>query len=267
MAKIRLAVFDWAGTTVDYGCIAPYVTFQKTFAEKNIELTKEEILAPMGMEKKDHIRTLLQMERVAAQWEEKYNRPWTEADVEELYEMFEGSLADVVAEYSTPIPQVVETIKKLREEEIFIGSTTGYTGAMMEKVLPKAKENGYEPDYLVTPEMVGSGRPAPFMIYENMRKFGVYPAKSVVKVGDTVMDIREGVSAGVWTVGILEGSSQMGYSEEEMKNLTTEELNASKKKAVQEYLDAKADFVIETMAELPDVIDKINQMLAEKEAK
>ena len=41
--KVKLVVFDWAGTTVDYGCMAPYVVFDRVFTDKGIKLTKEEI--------------------------------------------------------------------------------------------------------------------------------------------------------------------------------------------------------------------------------
>ena len=136
---------------------------------------------------------------------------------------------------------------------------------MMEKVIPKAKAEGYEAEYVVTPEVVGSGRPAPFMIYENMRKFNVYPVSEVVKVGDTVMDILEGVNAGVWTVGILEGSSELGLSLEEKETMSETELNALKEKARDAYTNAKADFIIEKIEDLPQVIEEINSKLKERE--
>ena len=56
--KLRLAVFDWAGTTVDYGSSAPMRVFEQVFQEAGIHLTREEINGPMGMEKKAHIRML-----------------------------------------------------------------------------------------------------------------------------------------------------------------------------------------------------------------
>ena len=51
--RIQMIVFDWAGTTTDYGGVAPSVVFGRVFREEGISLTKEEINAPMGMEKKD----------------------------------------------------------------------------------------------------------------------------------------------------------------------------------------------------------------------
>lgn len=262
--KIKLAVFDWAGTTVDYGCMAPYVVFDETFKAKNIYLDKAEILEPMGMEKRDHIRALLSTQKATAQWQKVYGRDWSESDINEMYESFESRLAKVVADFSEPIDGVVETIKELRENGIMIGSTTGYTGAMMENVIPKAKELGYEADYVVTPEIVGGGRPAPFMIYENMRKFNVYPPESVIKVGDTVMDILEGKNAGVWSVGVLDGSSEVALSREEMSILSEEEINQYRKTATNKYKEAGADFIIDSIKDLPALIKKINEKLQEE---
>ena len=52
--KIKMVVFDWAGTTVDYGSCAPAEVFAEIFEEAGIHLTREEINGPMGMEKKAH---------------------------------------------------------------------------------------------------------------------------------------------------------------------------------------------------------------------
>lgn len=41
-----------------------------------------------------------------------------------------------------------------------------------------------------------------------------------VKVGDTTTDIKEGVNAGVWSVGFIIGSSEMGLSLVEFTSLS-----------------------------------------------
>ena len=74
MKKINLIIFDWAGTTVDYGCFAPVKVFIEIFKEKNIDVTLEEARGPMGMLKIDHIKAMLSLDRVTALWKEKYNR-------------------------------------------------------------------------------------------------------------------------------------------------------------------------------------------------
>ena len=265
--QVRLVIFDWAGTVVDYGCVAPAVVFQKTFENWKITLTKEEILKPMGMEKKDHIRELLRLEHVTKKWRESMGSDWTEYDVDVMYQTFEKMLADIVADYSKVMPGVKETVDILRKQGIVIGSTTGYTAEIMEKVTARAAAEGYTPDYIVTPDVVGSGRPGPFMVYENMRKSNVYPSSCVVKVGDTTMDILEGVSAGVWTVGILEGSSQVGLSYEEEQVISPSEKENRMKKAEEIYRNAGADFVIKDITKLPEVIEEINRRLSQNGGK
>ena len=105
------------------------------------------------------------------------------------------------------------------------------------------------------------------MIYENMRQAGIYPISSVVKVGDTTMDILEGVNAGVWTVGILEGSSQVGLSFEEAERMSETEKAVLYEQAEKKYMDAGADYVIRDITELPKIIKLINETTDRKESR
>lgn len=260
--KIDMVVFDWAGTTVDYGSSAPMEVFKMVFDEAGIHLTRNEINGPMGMEKKAHIRSLLSLDTAKTQWKAKYNREWNENDVEELYIQFEKKLYEVVASYSTPIDGVVETVNCLRKNGIKIGSTTGYNNQMMTKVIPAAKELGYEPDCVVTPDITGLGRPTPFMLNECMRVLNVYPPRAVVKVGDTITDIQEGKNAGAWSVGILVGSNLLGLTKQEYDNISATELAALKEVTTKKYMEAGADMVIDNISELPAAIEKINQKMA-----
>ena len=50
---IKTVIFDWAGTTVDFGCMAPVHAFRNAFLEKGIQLTDKEIREPMGKLKWD----------------------------------------------------------------------------------------------------------------------------------------------------------------------------------------------------------------------
>ena len=261
--KISLAVFDWAGTIVDYGCIAPLEVFYRCFEERGIHLTLDEIRKPMGLEKKDHIRTLLQTENASAQWKEQFGKDWTEADVDEIYGSFEDMLAKVVAEYSQVIPGVLETMEELRKRGIRIGSTTGYTREMMEIVTKETESHGLTVDSLVTPTETGIGRPSPFMLYENMRLAGIYPASRVVKIGDTAVDILEGKNAGAWTVGVLDGSSAAGMTLEERNSLPESEVKNHLEAARKIYAEAGADYIIDSISQLPQVIDEINKRMEE----
>lgn len=259
--ELKLVVFDWAGTTVDYGCVAPLAVFEKIFEDKNIHLTREEILKPMGMGKRDHIEALLSTEEATRQWKEQYHCEWTQADIDEMFAQFNEELIGVLEQYCTPIDGVLETVSKLKKMGLFIGSTTGYTRQMMDIVEKGAKEQGYAPDYTVTSEMTGYGRPYPYMLFENMRHFEVYPPCCVVKVGDTASDMKEGKNAGAWSVGILEGSSAANMTPELAATLSKEEQKAHFDKAQEILREAGADYVIHSIRELPEVIEEINKRM------
>lgn len=114
---IKAVIFDWAGTTVDYGCFAPLAVFIQVFKNRGIELTVEEAREPMGMLKRDHIQALCRMERVAALWKEKYGRTPDESDVDALYADFEPMLMETLHQYATPVPGAVELAGRLREAD------------------------------------------------------------------------------------------------------------------------------------------------------
>ena len=262
MKKIELAVFDWAGTTVDYGCFAPVKVFLEIFKEKGIEVTLFEARAPMGLLKIDHIKAMLSGERVSKLWEEKYKRAWNMEDVNEMYKSFEEKLFKILAEYTTPVPHCLETIKTLRNSGIKIGSTTGYTQEMMDIVVPKAVEKGYTPDFYITPSSTPAGRPYPYMIFRNMAELKVGDLDCVIKIGDTISDIKEGRNAKVWTVGIIKGSSELGLSEDEIKNISEEELKKRMMEVEVKMLSAGAHMVVEDISKIPMAVEIINNKLA-----
>lgn len=217
---IEAVIFDWAGTTVDYGCFAPVQAFREAFGQFGIPVTMEETRKPMGMLKKDHIRTMLKMERIREAWKTRYGKEPQEEDVNAIYAQFEPKLLGILDRFCTPKPGVLETVERLRKMGIKIGSTTGYTDRMMEIVAPQAARQGYAPDFWISPDGTqGKGRPYPYMIFKNLEKLQVSCVKNAVKVGDTVSDIKEGVNAGVWSAGVIEGSSELGLSEEEFEAL------------------------------------------------
>lgn len=260
MKKISCVIMDWAGTAVDFGCFAPLNAFLKVFSEeKGIDITYRQAREPMGLLKIDHIRAILSMPEVNAKFQARYNRAWNMDDVNEMYKSFEKHLFASLSNFTTPIPGVLDTMELLREQGIKIGSTTGYTQAMMDVVRPGAAAKGYVVDNLVTPDDVPAGRPAPYMIYQNMIDLAVPSVDNVVKVGDTIADIKEGVNAKVWSIGLITGSNEMGLSEDEYKHRSAEELIPLKKEVRQRMLDAGAHFVLDNITELPACIEKINR--------
>lgn len=256
---IKLVILDWAGTTVDFGCFAPVNAFLSAFKKNDVEITVDEAREPMGMLKVDHIRAILKMKRVNDKWIKVYKRDYNEEDVVNIYATFEKELFKSLEYFTSPIEGVKKVVECLKENNIRIGSTTGYTNEMMNIVKKGAYLKGYSPEYLVTAENVyGKGRPYPYMIFKNMEHFQIQSTKEVIKVGDTVTDIREGKNAGCYSVGVIIGSSELGLSIDEYENLSIEKREEKILETKEKFLKAGADYIIDSLKELPNLIEKLN---------
>jgi phosphonoacetaldehyde hydrolase len=258
---LKAAIFDWAGTTVDYGCCAPAAVFLDVFEGRGIAVTQERAREPMGMHKRDHIRAMCKMDGIAEQWRERYGRLPSEENVESMFQEFVPLQLSVIEKHADIIPGTIETIDALRARGLGIGSTTGYNDAMMRLLVPKAAEGGYSPDVVVCVSDVPEGRPAPWMALEAAKQMGVYPVEAIVKVGDTVADGGEGLNAGMWTVAVVEHGNEVGLPEAELVRLSPDERKQRLDRARQRLLGAGAHYAIDTIAELPETLDQIEARL------
>jgi phosphonoacetaldehyde hydrolase len=262
IGPLQGVILDWSGTTVDYGCFAPTVVFIEMFKAHGVPISLDEARAPMGAYKRDHIATILQMPSVAARWQEAHGRQPDDSDVQALYDEFIPKQMETILAYADPIPGVTDTIEAFRVRGLKIGSTTGYTRAMMERLLPEAARRGYRPDVLVCPDEAGGGRPAPWMCFQNAQKLGVYPMESFVKIGDTLVDIAEGLNAGMWTIGLAKTGNELGLSESEVKALEPAALAVKLTAIRRKFYESGAHYVVDGLANTLIVLDQIDERLA-----
>ena len=263
--RIQAVILDWAGTTVDYGSVAPIRVLQQVFADRGVPITEEEARQDMGILKKDHIRALLNVPRIRLAWVERHHKAPDEAGVEKLFADFIPQQMKCLAQQSKLIPDVVQAVQRLRARGLKIGSTTGYTRPMLEILLQQATAQGYTPDCALCPEDVGAGRPLPWMIYENAVRMKVWPLEAMVKVGDTISDLDEGRNAGTWTVGVAQTGNMIGLPEERWQALPDDEQSKRLQTARSKLETAGAHYVIDTLAELDRVVDQIEARLTSGE--
>jgi phosphonoacetaldehyde hydrolase len=256
MGRITAVVFDWAGTTVDYGSLAPVRTLQRLFAGRGVMVTEEEARRDMGIHKKDHIRALLRA---------KAGGLPDETEVEELFATFIPMQMDCLAAYSAVIPGVASTVAELRARGVKVGSTTGYTRPMLDLLLAAAAAGGYQPDCALCPDDTIAGRPWPWMCYLNAIRLRACPMHTMVKIGDTISDIEEGANAGMWTVGIARTGNMIGLTAEELAALPAGEQAARLDSARRRLAEAGAHYVADAVADCIPPIDAIEERLARGE--
>jgi phosphonoacetaldehyde hydrolase len=261
LSQLKAVVFDWAGTMIDFGSRAPMGVFVDVFAEFGIEISIAEARGPMGMAKRDHIAQLMALPRIAEAWQRLHGHAPSDRDIDRFYATFIPMNVAVAADHAEMIPGAVETVHFLRERGLKVGSTTGYTREIMAPILPIAAAAGYRPDNLVCAGDLAEGRPGPLMMYRTLADLGVYPPRAVVKVDDTPPGIAEALAAGTWAVGVTASGNETGLSLAEWTALDSAAKRRTVSRAGAVLTEAGAHYLIDTVADLPAVIEAIERRL------
>ncbi|HEY3621676.1 MAG TPA: phosphonoacetaldehyde hydrolase [Roseiarcus sp.] len=265
MERVKAVVFDWAGTIVDYGSLAPMGVFVETFAAFGVTITIAEARGPMGMAKRPHLAAILALPRVAEAWTKHHGHAPAEADIDALYAAFVPKNIAVAARYANLIPGAADVVAELRRNGLKIGSSTGYTREIMAEILPVAAQQGFKPDSLVCTGDTPDGRPTPFMLYKTLLDLKVWPAWSVIKVDDTEVGIAEGINGGAWTVGVSVSGNCFGLSREDAAALAPADFQERRAAAMKTLEGAGAHYVIDSVADLMPVALAIEARLAQGE--
>lgn len=153
---VRAIMLDWAGTTVDHGSMAPVLALQTLFAKHGVTLSSEDARRDMGLLKRDQIRAILARPNVGVDWRAVTGRDVSEAEVSSLFEEFGPLQLQIIEQHSQLIPGVADVVNGWQSRGVRIGSTTGYTRAMLAPVVAQAARQGYRPDCSVCPDEVGA---------------------------------------------------------------------------------------------------------------
>ncbi|MBK8025335.1 MAG: phosphonoacetaldehyde hydrolase [Chloroflexi bacterium] len=241
---------------VDYGCFAPVAVFIDVFAAQGGRLPAAR--APMGLYKRrDHIQAIAAMPSVAGRWQAVHERPPADSDIDAMFAAAVPLQLEAIRRRADLIPGALAAIAAFRARGLKIGTCTGYTRPMMAVLLPLAAAQGYEPDALVCPDEVPAARPAPWMAFTNAMRLGLYPMAAWVKIGDTPVDIAEGLNAGMWTIGLAKTGNELGLSATEVDALPAAQLETRLEPIRAKLIAAGAHYVVDSLADAPPLLDAI----------
>ena len=197
--KIAMVVFDMAGTTVDEGNLV-YRTLHKAIEKVCPSVSFEDVLKlGAGKEKLQAIRETLSGSNISL----------NEATIQEIFKDFLGLLDIAYANLIVvPTNNTERLFNELRTKDIKVVLNTGYNTVTAISLLNKLNwVKGVQYDLLVTSSDVSNNRPMPDMILYAMDKLNITDASTVIKVGDSTIDIEEGRNAGCkYNIGVTTGA-------------------------------------------------------------
>ena len=198
--SIELVVFDMAGTTVkDKNYVG--VAFQNAMDKYGYLVAIENINPIMGYEKPLAIKMML----------DKYEPNRLKITAKLINSIHSEFVASMLKFYETsddivPLPHVEETFLKLREAGIKVALDTGFSRDIADVIIGRL---GWEDkiDFLVASDEVEHGRPYPDMIEKIKVALNIESSDVIAKVGDTEVDINEGINSGCkYVIGITTGA-------------------------------------------------------------
>jgi phosphonoacetaldehyde hydrolase len=219
----------------------------------------------MGMAKRPHIAAIMALPRVAQAWAERHGHAPTDPDIDAVYAAFVPKNIAVAAHHASLVPGAADVAAELRRKGVKIGSSTGYTREIMAEILPIAAAQGFKPDSLVCTGDTPDGRPTPFMLYKTLLDLEVWPAWGVIKIDDTEVGIAEGINGGAWTVGVSVSGNCFGLSREDTETLAPADFQERRAAAVKRLEAAEAHYVIDSVADLMPIVQKIEERLGRGE--
>jgi phosphonoacetaldehyde hydrolase len=227
----------------------------------------EEARGPMGLRKDLHIQALTRVPELRERWKGIHGKYPDDNDVASMFEDFVPLQLECLRKYTALLPGVAEVTQRLQKQGIKIGSTTGFTRAMVDILEEDAAKQGYRPDASVAgDDVVHGARPRPFMVYRNLDLMDVSPIQSVVKMDDTISGVGEALEAGCWGVGIARYSNYMNINTlEEADRLPAEEIERRLELTRDILRKAGAHYVIDEFPEIERVIEDVNARLARGE--
>ncbi len=260
---IRAVVFDWAGTIVDFGSLAPMGAFVRLFANHGITISIAQARVPMGLPKLAHIEALGAMPEIAAQWQRAKGHTFGSQDAAALLQEFVPMSAASALEYSDFIPGFLDIYAWLQQYNIGVATTTGYTRFIMEPLIAKAARAGFIPARTICCDDVAHSRPSPIGMQECMATLGLTGhSAAVVKVDDTGPGLQEGINAGCWTVGVAASGNALGWSWDQWVHASEDEREHALVEARATLRDAGAHVVVDSVADLPAALSAIEVCIA-----
>jgi phosphonoacetaldehyde hydrolase len=259
---LRAVILNWSGTVVDHGSRAPACALVELFDRHQVQINMPLIRTAMGFNTRDHLEAMTDMDQVALQWEQIHGCYPTQRDVYNLHREYLPLLASYLAAHADPIQHALETIENMRGMGVKIGVTSSYNSETTRILSGECARNGFEPDVSICDDQVPAGRPQPWMCFKAAQELQVFPMEAIVKVGDTISDIEEGLNAGMWTIAVAKTGNEVGLSAEELELMGEDDRNATIIRARERLSRGGAHYVADSLEDVPQMMNEINRCLA-----
>jgi phosphonoacetaldehyde hydrolase len=200
--KYSAVIFDLAGVLVDFGLHVPVLAVARACGNHNIYVPEKNIRENIYKNQEFYIKSLCNYNNTPYKFEHIYN--------DYLNELI---ILNNTPEFNEPINGAVKTTQTLKNLGYKIGITTFYNKNVFNVINKSFIKNGLVYDAVVCNDDILLGSPEPFMLYKMSNRLQV-PTNKCIKVGESSLNVLEGINAKVDTINVIDSSNYMGIDEQ-----------------------------------------------------
>jgi phosphonoacetaldehyde hydrolase len=260
--SLNSVILGLSGTIADPYSLAPTKALRHTFAVDDVPITWEEARIPDVRYHSENIKEVLYQSQVYRRWCDIKLSPPDQSTCIRLFDRYMKILPQYLQEYNQIIPGSQHTIQLLQNSyQMRVGIVSDLDSKYMDTMNDEIQKQGICADAYAG-NQDDTPISTPFKLYKLLTQLDVCPIQSVVKVSSTVSGIQEGLQAGCWTVAVTRYCNYLGINTYNANDsLTDPDIQQKNTKAINKFVDIGAHYVIDTINDLPSVIDDINERL------
>jgi phosphonoacetaldehyde hydrolase len=242
--KYSAVIFDLSGVLVDFGVHVPVMAINRAFNNHGIYIPYKNIRSSLGMNQENHIKLLCNYTKCSEKFESIYTDYQNELIV-----------LNYSPEFTTPLNGAVKATNMLRDQGYKVGITTFYNKNVFSVIDKNIKHHGIHYDTVVCNNDVILGKPEPFMLYKVMNRFNL-PANKCIKVGESNLNIYEGLNAKVDTINVIDSSNNMGVDEQIFDDCCSTIKNIKRMEVINSFMNYQMPkYFITSVEEITNILN------------
>jgi phosphonoacetaldehyde hydrolase len=243
--KYSGVIFDLSGVLIDFGMHVPVIAINRAFNYQGIYIPEKIIRQNIGISQEQHIKALCTQNNCNNKFEDIYT------DYQNELVVLNSS-----SEFTSPVNGAVKTTNVLRQLGYKIGITTFYNKNVFSVIDKSLKQNGIMYDNVVCHNDVILGKPEPFMLYNMINKLNL-PAGKCIKVGESHLNMLEGLKAKMDTINVIDSSNLMGMDEQIFDDSCEAIKNVKRIEVVKKLMNnPMPKYLISSVANIGNILEK-----------
>ena len=202
LQSVRAVAFGWHGVLFDRGRVAVHAATRQTLARWGVEVGDAPLVESRGPVGRPQLRRLFAIPQVAQQFRDRQNRWLTEEALDVMTRDLEERLVEAARSASEPNADACAALRRLREMGLGSAAICCSPRRLLAAQLESLERARLPLDCVVTADESCEPVPAPWAIFEVLRRLGISDPSLLVLVDDNPHGATAARKAGASSIAL-----------------------------------------------------------------